>query len=336
LAGVNVTGLRALALVLLAGATCVVVSGSALSAAASPSSRASAAANVLQPAPDSGIGVGVATASASPDNPQWLAEINRYRVASGLAPVVDQPSWDAGILDHLNYVATAPKTDLAGPYASLHTENPASAEYTTDGSTEAARSDLYFGADGLTPTAFIDGWLSAPFHAIGMLRARLTQVAFAATGGSAAGLDVIGGLDDDRPAATGPILFPGNGMTTNLVSYTGGESPDPLQTCGWSPNSTYGLPLIALLPDAPVAGLTAQVVGTDGRTLSSANNQLCVVDELTYRSSDPVYGPTGEQILSDDHAVLLLVRQPYAAATYTATITQPGRAAISWAFTAAP
>src|SRR6202012_4085550 len=99
-----------------------------------------------------------------------------------------------------------------------HTETPASPTYTTAGALEASRSDLYFGSSGLSPVGFIDGWFSAPFHAIGMLRAQLTQVAFASSpDGSAAGLDVIGGLDDNRPSATTPILFPGNGMTTNLT-----------------------------------------------------------------------------------------------------------------------
>ncbi len=217
-------GVRALALALIALAACVVVSGSALSAGASskPAQKSSATSvgrpqpagpavtGTSGPQPSSGVGVGIATtaaesavpaasaAPAGPATPAWLAEINRYRIASGLDPVVDQPSWDAGIQAHLNYVAKAPKSDLVGPYLSLHTENPNSAQYTAEGALEAGRSDLYFGASGLTPSAFIDGWLSAPFHAIGMLRARLTTVAFAASGPSAAGLDVIGGLDDSR------------------------------------------------------------------------------------------------------------------------------------------
>ena len=103
-------------------------------------------------------------------------------------------------------------------------------------------------------------------------------------------------------------------MTTKLTSYTGGESPDPLQTCGWSSRgASYGLPLIALLPSTPSADLQAEVVGTDGSTMSTANGQLCVVDESTYRSTDPVYGNTGKQILQDDHAVLLIARRPYVA-----------------------
>jgi hypothetical protein len=287
--------------------------------------------------PSSGVGTGVATRSVEPPGPAWLDEINRYRAGAGLDPVSDQPGWDAGIVAHLTYVAKTPKAQVAGPYASLHTENPASNFYTADGSREAGRSDLFFGATGLTAVDFIDGWFSAPFHAIGMLRARLTQVAFAADGGAAAGLDVIGGLDEDSPPQVAPILFPGNGMTTNLTSYTGGESPNPLETCGWTDDgSGYGVPLIALLPSAPRVGLTAQVVAADGTVLSTANGQLCVVDELTYHSSDPVYGQTGEQILHDDHAVLLIARPRYHAARYTATITQSGRAQISWSFTVRP
>jgi hypothetical protein len=287
--------------------------------------------------PSSDVGTGIATRAARPAPPAWLEEINRYRTGAGLDPVSDQPGWDAGIVSHLNYVAKTPKAQIAGPYASLHTENPASSFFTPDGSTEAGRSDLFFGATDLTPVGFIDGWFSAPFHAIGMLRARLTQVAFADQGGDAAGLDVIGGLNEDSPPQTAPILFPGNGMTTNITSYTGGESPNPLESCGWTDDgSGYGVPLIALLPSAPRPGLTAQVVAADGTVLSTANGQLCAVDELTYHSSDQVYGQTGEQILHDDHAVLLIARPRYQAGGYTATISQPGRSAITWSFTVRP
>jgi hypothetical protein len=287
--------------------------------------------------PSAGIGTATATI-AGPTAPAWLAEINRYRRAAGLGEVTDQSTWDAGILAHLSYVASTPKGQESGRYASLHTENPASRFATGAGALEASRSDLFFDSTALTPVGFIDGWLSAPFHAIGMLRGRLTQVAFAASpDGSAAGLDVIGGLDDGRAAPTAPILFPGNGMTTNLTSYTGGESPDPLESCGWSSrNASYGLPLIALLPSAPAADLQAQVVAADGSTMSTANGQLCVVDEVTYRSTDAVYGSTGRQILQDDHAVLLIARHPYAAGRYDVTINQSGRRAIEWTFTATP
>jgi hypothetical protein len=302
-----------------------------------PSAPGSTSASSSSPRPSGGIGTGIATKAARSAPPAWLDEINRYRAGAGLDPVSDQPGWDAGIVAHLNYVAKTPKAQVAGPYASLHTENPASSYYTPDGSREAGRSDLFFGATDLSPVDFIDGWFSAPFHAIGMLRARLTQVAFADQGGDAAGLDVIGGLDDDSPPQTAPILFPGDGMTTNITSYTGGESPNPLESCSWTDDgSGYGVPLIALLSSAPRPGLTAQVVASDGTVLSTANGQLCAVDELTYHSSDQVYGQTGEQILHDDHAVLLIARPRYQAGGYSATISQPGRDPITWSFTVRP
>ena len=93
------------------------------------------------------------------------------------------------------------------------------------GALEASRSDLTEGAVGDTPVEFIDTWLSAPFHALGLLRPGLKQVAFASdpTTGDA-GIDVIGGLTASVPT-TSPVLFPGNGMVTNLTTL-GPEVPD--------------------------------------------------------------------------------------------------------------
>ena len=83
-----------------------------------------------------------------------------------------------------------------------------------------------------------------------MLRAQLTQVALAVDPAKGyAGLDVIQGIDDNQPAATAPILFPGPGITTGLTTF-GGESPDPRETCGWQKLDPVGLPLVVLLPSA--------------------------------------------------------------------------------------
>ncbi len=277
-------------------------------------------------------------ATSPTGGPAWLFEINRYREAAGLAPVTDQPAWDAGLQDHLTYLALTPPQYFTGQYQSLHTENPASPYYTAAGAHEAGSSNLMEGAVGLTPVQVIDMWLQAPFHAVGILRPGLTQVAFAydpTTGDG--GLDVISGLTSTATDPN-PVLFPGPGMATNLSTF-GGEYPDPLQTCGWSGRST-GLPLVALLPSAPAAGLTASLVTPNGTVESTANGQLCVVDANTYYSSDPVYGPTGGAILSGDNAVFLIPAQPLVpsatSATFTATISQPGRATISWSFNDAP
>lgn len=276
---------------------------------------------------DTRYGTGAYTIS-----PAWLTEVNQYRLAAGLTAVSNQTAWDTGLAHHMNYLAKTPASYFTGQYQSLHTENPKSPYYTTDGAAEAARSDLFDGAYGWPELAFIDGWLSAPFHAIGMLRAQLTQVAFVSNPNTGdAGLDVIGGLDASQPRATAPILFPGPGMTTNLSTY-GGEMPDPLQTCGWQSLAPVGLPLIAMLTSAPQTGLTASITGPGGAIQSTANGKLCVVDQNTYRSTDPIYGPTGKDILAGDHAVLLIARQPFQAGRYTARITQAGQTDISWSF----
>ncbi len=293
-------------------------------------------ASIIGAAPAHALAVRPATSPTG--GPAWLFEINRYREAAGLAPVTDQPAWDAGLQDHLTYLALTPPQYFTGQYQSLHTENPASPYYTAAGAHEAASSNLMEGAVGLTPVQVIDMWMQAPFHAVGILRPGLTQVAFAfdpTTGNG--GLDVISGLTSTATDPN-PILFPGPGMATNLSTF-GGEYPDPLQTCGWSGRST-GLPLVALLPSAPAAGLTASLVTPNGTVESTANGQLCVVDANTYSSSDPVYGPTGGAILSGANAVFLIPAQPLVpsatSATFTATISQPGRANISWSFNDAP
>lgn len=68
-------------------------------------------------------------------------------------------------------------------------------------------------------------------------------------------LDVLRGRDS---ASIGhPVLFPGDGVTTRLRDFTG-EHPDPLESCpGFTEPS--GLPIIALLPEAPTVGTTATV-----------------------------------------------------------------------------
>jgi hypothetical protein len=268
------------------------------------------------------------------DTPDWLTEINLYRTAAGLLPVTDQPSWDAGILDHLTYLLDTPSSYFTGSYASAHTENPASPYFTAAGAQEGAASNLEEGNTTGSDVHDIDEWFECPFHAVGMLRATLGQVAFASEGGDA-GLDVISGLNE-APVATGPILFPGPRMTTDLTSYCGDESPSPLETCGWTDVEPTGLPLIALLQQSPSSQLTASLQGPDGSMMTTQNGQLCVVDVNTYTSTDPVYGPTGQELLSDDDAVFLIPRAALAAGSYSASVTQPSEPDIDWSFQVLP
>ncbi len=269
--------------------------------------------------------VGVAAVGST----TWLGEINRYRVGSGLSPVTANATWVRGIQAHLTYLALSPPSDLAGAYQSLHTENPASPYYTATGALEASRSDLTEGAVGDTPVEFIDSWLSAPFHALGLLRPGLRQVAFASdpTTGDA-GIDVIGGLTASVPT-TSPVLFPGNGMVTNLTTL-GPEVPDPTSPCGWT-QLQVGLPILAVLPASPPSGVGASITGPSGSE-STAGGTVCVVDVHTFNSATAVYGPSAEKLLSGTHLVIVIPRSPLVAGSYHVQITMSGAAPLTSTF----
>jgi uncharacterized protein YkwD len=284
----------------------------------------------LSSAPPARASVSGARAVVSAD---WLGEVNYYRVAAGLAPVGEDAAWDQGIRNHVAYLAKTPARYMTGTYASLHTENPASPYYSAAGAKEAASSNLFYGEVGFSPRDFIDGWLSAPFHAVGILRPQLKLVAFAYSASTGdAGLDVISGLDYAQPLPKTPVLFPGPGAPTNLSTFRG-ESPDPLQTCGWQRLSeAVGLPLVLLFPTPPGVSLTARLSRPGGVIETSANGGLCVVDSHTFVSSDPVYGATGVNILKGDNAVFLVPRAPLTPGNYTVTVSQPGHADVTWQF----
>jgi hypothetical protein len=276
------------------------------------------------------LGLVLSAGVAAAYSPPWLTEINQYRAATGLAPVVENPAWAAGLAHHLTYLENTPAQYRTGAFASAHTENPASPYHTSDGATEAGYSDLALGG-ATTPLRAVDTWLAAPFHAIGMLRSQLSQVALAVDSAKGfAGLDVIQGIDATKPAATTPILFPGPGITSGLTTF-GGESPDPRETCEWQNLDPVGLPLVVLLPSAPAAGASASLSGPDG-VETTAGGTLCVVDASTYHSSDPVYGSNGASILESDNAVLLIPRRPLATGIYSADLQQPGQPSVAWSF----
>jgi hypothetical protein len=262
----------------------------------------------------------------------WLQEINYYRLSTGLKPVANDRAWDRGILNHLKYLEYTPAKYLTGQYASVHTENPKSPYYTASGALEGSRSDLIIGGAG-SPLDAIDSWLAAPFHAIGMLRSPLRKVAFA-EGYIGAGLDVLGGLTGP-PQGSKPVLFPGPMSTTNLVSFSSGELPDPAQSCHWAKSVAHdpiGLPIIALLSHTPSRHLVAKLKLPSGKVERTTARTLCLVDQFTYHSTDKIYGPTGLEILEGANAVLLLPSGTLANGWYTVTITDTAKITYGWRF----
>ncbi len=282
--------------------------------------------------------LGCRTVTALPADPlsssaSWLATVNYYRAGSGLDPVTENSAWAAGIAAHLRYMSLTPSSYFVGEYQSLHTENPASPYYTPAGAEQAGASDLVEGyLPSLAQRRIVEGWMTAPFHAIGVLRPGLTQSAFAASS-TGAGLNVISGLTGPG-TITSPIVFPGNGEVVGLDSFSG-ESPDPREACRGGAGGWSGLPLIAMLADNPTSVPPAVMSLNGGSILSSSNNTLCVIDSANYTTSDPVYGPTGRAILQGDHAVFIFARNPLAPGLWHA-ILGSGSSGVSWVFYVVP
>ena len=261
----------------------------------------------------------------------WLSELNAYRQSGGVAATTLDSTNTAALSAHLTYLANTPASYFSGQYASVHTENPAAPAYTAAGSVEASRSDLIWGVSGMNNKAIIDGWLSSPFHAIGLLRPGLARIAFARNSAGYAGADVISGLG---PASSGPVLFPGNGMLTSISTNFGGERPNPLESCPWGANALVGVGAIAMLEDSGVPGKTVSgsMSTKGGASYTSAKGNLCIVDAANYHSSDALYGAIGQEILSGDNAVLLFPRRPLTKGVWNVSLSVAGMKSISWSF----
>ncbi len=267
---------------------------------------------------------------AAPE-PAWLAEINRYRRAAGVAPLTNQPAWNLGLQHHIRYLANTPARYRTGDYASPHTENPASPYYTKDG--EAVEdSNLVSDYVKYTDVYVIDVWLTAPFHGQVMLDPRLRSVAFAYDPAAGiGGLDVWDGYDFALSRTTKPIFLPAPGMTTNLTHMLSTEAPDPLLTCGWQDRKA-GLPLIVRLAQPPSQSLRASISGSSGLRESSGSGTFCVVDDTTFKAADAAEQTANRRDMRNEKLVFLIPAQPLTGGTYTVRISQPGQAELQWSF----
>ena len=259
-----------------------------------------------------------------------IATVNFYRTASGLGPITEDKQLSAAVQKHILYLTMSDPKYMTGQYVSRHLENPASPYYSVAGSHSGQEmtSTLTDDASGA-----VDLWMAAPFHAIGFLREGLRKVGWASgynpqTGFYDTGADVLDGL---RLRRTKIISFPGNGAYVRMDSFQG-ESPDPRQACGSNYKSFTGLPIWVSLLSKPPHQMSAQLVTPSGQVLAS-RNQLCIVNEFTMKSSDPVYGPAGKAIVRNDHMVLIIPKDPLTPGLQKVSLTLHGKAKISWSFT---
>jgi hypothetical protein len=177
--------------------------------------------------------------------------------------------------------------------------------------------------------------MQAPFHALGILDPRLTQVGHGlyreADGGlqTASGLDVLRGLNYAL-AWPYPVIWPAHGAVIPLT-YHWGSYPDPLTSCpGYA--SPSGLPLLVQLgPGSLTPSVTSNSFSAAGTPL-----EHCVFTEATYHHPDGAAQSLGRAILAGRDAVVLIPRAPLTpGTTYTASLTADGHTH-TWTFTVAP
>jgi hypothetical protein len=224
----------------------------------------------------------------------WLARLNYWRSTGGLTPLTDNPTWSQGDVLHATWMV---KNNTI-----LHGETPGTPYYTPEGDLAGQKSNIAVqSSTNFSDAQFVDFWMGAPFHAMGIMDPRLSQTGFGSyrevTNGwqAAAALDVIRGNSFSSGMFATPVIWPGNGMTVPLRTYSGNEIPDPLSACpGYSVPS--GLPIFIEL-----GGNVATTAGSSTFTANGAPVQHCVID-----STNPSFGAN----LKSRGGVIVIPLQP--------------------------
>lgn len=264
-----------------------------------------------------GVATGGSASAAASTDVDALAIVNAYRAMSGLDPVTSNPDWAAQAEQHSCYM-------LLNGIA--HDELPDRPGYTPGGDVAGNSGNVAVSStatDG--PREYVNLWMTAPFHAIGILRPALSRTAYGQCAGSesptpwrsAATLDVVRGLDAASPTPANAVVFPGPGATVPLHRFVA-ETPNPVELCGWS--GPAGLPLIAMMPDH-VSVADAALTGPDGPI------DTCVLHGPTVGGD-----VTAAAILDNANAVVVVPRTPLADGAHHATVTSDGGDA-DWNFT---
>lgn len=273
-----------------------------------------------------------------PANATWLETLNAWRAASLLAPVTENPAWSLGAFNHSKYMVETPDYG--------HDEDTGGTWQTVDGTAAGANGNVAASSDATkTDRRFIEQWITAPFHAAGLLDPKLATTGYGAyrrAGATpwpaAATLDVIRGRTAPDPVTA--TTFPGEDSVLPIAeqAYRGGESPDPLAPCtGYSgPPVNTGTPLFVLLPQAPTVGTLTATVEKNSVAVDS-----CAYDETGYTNPDGPSQQLGRDVLAGRHQVVVIPREPLtpgSAYDVSVSVTYAGAmtsTVTSWSFTAA-
>ncbi|MEO5901124.1 MAG: CAP domain-containing protein [Ilumatobacteraceae bacterium] len=264
--------------------------------------------------PKSAVANDIGTPPFIPASAGWLQSVNYFRSIAGLGPVTEDPNLDAAATAHACYMVL---NDIT------HEEDPAKPGYTTAGAEAGSHSNVAVSSRiDASDRSFVELWMTGPYHAVGVLRPGLHSVGFGRCDRtdtpkwrSGATLNVLDGLGEAYVPPAQPILFPGNGTTTNLNRFLV-ESPDPLEACQWTGGA--GLPVLAMMPESTV-GATGTITGSDGPL------ETCVVSAANTTG-------VANQILAGDHVVVVIPRAPLRDGRYEVTVHTDARD-VTWSFT---
>lgn len=245
---------------------------------------------------------GADTLDLPADRNDWLGTVNAYRVSSGLPPVAEDPVLSAEAAEAAQYMVSIGQL--------THSPDPAHWTYTPGAARSAGSSNLAMTtAAEIDSGQFVDLWMAAPFHALGLLRPGWKTTGFGRYQGTpsgddtvwtAAALDVLRGLTKTKVNQV--VVFPGAGANTPLRQFTT-EWPNPLTWCPGYKAPT-GLPLIVMLPTTPYRTTATVVDATDGTTLES-----CTLTTTTISGRD-TSATTARSLLTGANAIIVIPKSP--------------------------
>ncbi len=268
------------------------------------------------------------TATPTPPTDNWLTRVNELRAMANLPAVTENTEWTQGCIYHSRYVV---KNDNL-----THYEDPNNPWYTPEGDAAGRNGNVMCSSNmGTTDVYAINLWMVGPFHGLGIVDARLQQVAFGSYREAigmwqmAATLDVLRGINWSANP-TYPVFWPADDKTVDLSRYTGSEWPDPLSSCpGYT--APTGLPIIVQF------GKGSNNPAITAHSFKQGNTALdhCVFDETSYTNPDSSAQSLARSVLGGRDAVIIIPKQPLTPGqSYTVSLTNNGTTYI-WSFTVA-
>lgn len=258
----------------------------------------------------------------------WLPYVNSIRTMAGIPRVAEDSGLSNGARLHAIYVVANDNFD--------HRESPNLPQYTPEGDA-AAQNGLIF-ATSNTSAFYKDSitfWASGPFHLVPMLNPRLDKMGYGSfvdasdSGVRMSGILNLGPRDshgDDKSVY--PVMYPGNGQTTPVLSQTLPEWPDAMGHCGWS--RPVGAPIVLMIG----TGNQTPNVNSYSVSQNGAPIEVCMFNETNFSGSDGSQQTTGRRILNSLDAVVLIPREPLkAGSTYDVSLTVNGES-YNWSFAA--